>query len=508
MATQTTSSSDTEAVEAFNEGVRAIQRGNEPAAVRLWEEAVSVSASMIPAARNLIVFHEGRGDYGRVAQLYDYILALDPYDTGALIRQAAAHRHLERMPEAIGNYKRAIAIYPYYRFWYDELATLLDAVGESDDAHVWRDRAVGLDSDEAEMAFEDGVRHLRARNFDLAVTIFEAVIEELPANLEARLRLAAGLQKSGREDEALAQLAQALELTDSAPALVHYERARLLLALGREQEAVEDLHFALDHDSTYGRARNLLTRLTPAEHHETDELSDPGLPAGPGPAGGVRHTSPHRSSGAIDTAGHRLEAGRPSGGFDAPSLPEPPEGASWLERVSTAIADATAVQGRTGQPGRVALLFEADPSLVASADAILNRVSSPDLGLTDGESPRIYVIEGEAHEGQGTHGIIAEGWLATPEYPATDFGNWGVPSMGIPIDRMLESASLAVGSDGFNCIVLVATGVIRGDQTSTLRFIRQIPTYRVVLVCPSRHVGDLGKRLVSISPNFLEIEAS
>ena len=250
------------AIQAYNEGVRAMREGDTDTAAARWKDAASTDPGMIPAMHNLVVYYEERDRTAEVIETYEAMLAYDPFDTDALIRLAAALRRAGRVEEAIARYEQAIAIYPYFRFWYDELATLHDSIGQTDEGETWRTRSQSLACDEAEMAFEDGVRQQRANNAELATAIFEAVLEELPANLDARLRLARCMAATGRDDDAIAQLDEAFELTDSAPALVLVHRAELHAAAGRNEPALHDLQAALDAVPNFGRAQRLLDRLS------------------------------------------------------------------------------------------------------------------------------------------------------------------------------------------------------------------------------------------------------
>jgi hypothetical protein len=170
------------------------------------------------------------------------------------------------------------------------------------------------------------------------------------------------------------------------------------------------------------------------------------------------------------------------------------------------VKQAAAYQSLTGKLGRVAVLFEAAAQLIPVARSVLQLAESADAGLTDGSHSRVYFIEGEARGGAGTHGITAEGWLKEG-YKEPDYGRWSPESLGIPVDRMLEAAQLAVGSDGFNLVLIVSTGKVRADQSSTTQFARTLATYQVTLLLPAEPTGDLEQKLDGSVPNFVVINA-
>ena len=58
-----------EAIQAFNEGVRAMRSGETEVAVQRWEAALASYPGMTPAARNLVVFFEEQEAHDRVAEV-------------------------------------------------------------------------------------------------------------------------------------------------------------------------------------------------------------------------------------------------------------------------------------------------------------------------------------------------------------------------------------------------------------------------------------------------------
>lgn len=474
-----------EAIHAFNEGVRAMQEGDSEAAADAWKRAAELDPGMTPALKNLVVYYEERDKLAEVIAAYDRILAFDPFDTEALVRQASAYHRTGRAEAAIANYEKAIAIYPYFRFWYAELATIYDQIDETDTGEAWRARSMELDANEAEMAFEDGIRQHRAGNDELALAIFEAVVDEVPANTDARIRLARLLQTAGRTDEAIAQLDRALELSDVSPALVLFHRARIRATAGDIPGACEDLAAALEDEPDYGRARRLLERLGSSGGTPPGKSAD--IPPVPDRTGGASEEASSSQMGAL-----------------APRLPAPDPDLPWIDQVRLAVEQACRVESRTGQPGRAAVLLAANAWLAPIAQRLLAELVDPELGLIGDQSSRVYVIEGEPAEDAGKHGLIAEGWFGV-SYSGPSVDRWRDDADGLPLDRMLEAAQLAVGSDGFNILVFVSDGRVRSDQNSTLSYLHHVPTYQVLCVEPSGADAELENRLTGHAPNLLAI---
>lgn len=102
-------------------------------------------------------------------------------------------------------------------------------------------------ADPAQLAFEEG-------RWADAISEYHEILDEYPEDRLSWLRIAQAERELGRYDAALATLERAL--ANSAPeAMVHVERARNLLGLGRVEDAVYELE-AADHLEL--RARVLL----------------------------------------------------------------------------------------------------------------------------------------------------------------------------------------------------------------------------------------------------------
>ncbi len=489
-----------EAINAYNEGVRAMQEGDSDLAASRWKVASTRDPGMIPALHNLVVYYEQRGMTDDVIATYERMLAYDPFDADALVRQASAYRRSGQLAPAIANYERAISVYPYFRFWYEELATLFDQIGDTDASSVWRAKSNELDADEAEMAFEDGVRQQREGNVELSAAIFEAVLDEQPGNLDARVRLAECLHALGRSDEALGYLAQEFELSIGARALALMHRARFLLRVADVEAAMADLNAAVTLAPNFGRARRLLNSLraespsnTIPEATSTNPAADMGSAMGSAALGG-------------GTAALLSESGASRSSM-APDLLVPPADAPWLERIRFMIRQASELASRTGKPGRIAVLFESAAALHPLAVCIMQLVARPELNLFGAGVSRAFFVEGEATVGSTEHGTTAEGWYGTG-YFDPNYDIWASRSNGMPIDRMLESAQLAVGSDGFNLMLIVGTGKVREDQTATEHYLRAVPTYQTAIITLPDAPRDLVDRVAGVVPNFVEIVAA
>jgi hypothetical protein len=103
-------------------------------------------------------------------------------------------------------------------------------------------------ADPASLAFEEG-------RWADAIAEYRIILERSPTDRMSLLRIAQAERELGRYEQALVTLDAAREL-DSPPAMVDLERARNLVAIGREEEAFAAL---LDADHNALRAYQLLS---------------------------------------------------------------------------------------------------------------------------------------------------------------------------------------------------------------------------------------------------------
>jgi tetratricopeptide (TPR) repeat protein len=506
-------------VEAFNDGVRAIGAGDVRRAGECWTRAGEMEPVMDLAFRNLASLYENAGELQSAAYWYDRLIAVDPFDTRWLIRRATISRRAGHIDDAITLYDRAIAIYPYFAGWYLELAALYDQQGTADEAALWRDRAARLGAEEAEGAYSDGIRHMREGSFALAQACFEALLDEFPGNIDARLNLATAYARQGRYDRALEELGTALELTDRASGLVHYRRARILIELNRIGEAQTDLEFAIDHTPAYGRAREMLRRLTGLQGDGgAAAFADYQKAAKAAEQAEVDASAAHRqatkataaitaepSSSQNGSTGFGDQNSEPAPASKAPALKPLDPALPWFDQVRQAMRHACALPSPGGQPPRVAVLIEPFAPLSAIVGRVLHVVSGPELPTAPNGLQPIFVAEAEARPNTGRIGLMAFGWYGSDNYPEFVPGRWDDQMGGAAIDSLLDAARMAAGDDGFNLVVIVSSGRVRADQTQTVGLLRRLPAHQIVHVAPTDRASDLAVRMQGIAPNWQEI---
>jgi tetratricopeptide (TPR) repeat protein len=465
---------------AFNAGVVAMRQGDDATAVAHWQRARDLDPTLVPALHNLVVYHEERDQFDEVARLYAQLLAINPWDTRALIRQATAQRRLGQMGEAIANYERALRLYPWVRCWYHELAQLCEQAGRPHDAAAWQQQADLLDTDALEMACEDGWRHLRRGNHALAIACMEAVLEESPGNLDASLGMARALSETGQHPQGLEVLQALLNREDIPHALVRFHRARLLWQAGRGEEACTDLQIAAEEAPDFGRAELLLQLLTPlvaTGADATGPLSQPGDPAG------------------VSRTGQSTSA-----------APAARRAAPWEDAVMASLVSHATQTGPGGISPRFALIIEPNAALAPLALRLVDMLHALQLPLAQGRVSPVLMLESESRPGEGTAGVVRSGWLGSQDFPDVRLIAWNNVSSGVPLDQLFHAAA-SQSPEGYSAVLILSTGRARGDQAALQRVLRALPCHHILSVVPHTHSSDVAARLMAVAERWTQYEA-
>jgi tetratricopeptide (TPR) repeat protein len=196
-----------------------------------------------------------------------------------------------RLDEAVGRYRRAMAIDPGYAPAYNNLGVTLRAQGRVDEAIRTYRAGLAVHGDYPDLHFnlanalleqkrpEEAAEHLREAaqgnpdaagvynnlgkalaekgRFDEAATELRKAVALDPQSAKAHRNLGNVLASAGRAPEALFHLQRAVEL-DGADAEARYDLGSLLLEGGRFEEAARELRAALAVRPDYAEARNNL----------------------------------------------------------------------------------------------------------------------------------------------------------------------------------------------------------------------------------------------------------
>lgn len=481
------------AVIAFNEGAQLISEGDEAGAAAAWHRALELDPALVPAALNLITYYNSRSDHATELKLWDQVIGVDPFDTDHLVLQAAAFRRADQHAEAIQNYQRAISIYPYFKFWYHELAAIYRDLGDQHEAGLWQSRGNGLDADVAEMCYEDGVRHAEEARWTSARTCFEAVLDDFPANLDARLRLTAVLEECGTPREIENQFEQALDLTQAAKALVSFRMGNYYSRRGDRTRAEECYRRALESEPRYWKAERSLAAL--------HAVKQPRAAAAP-----VQKAAPVQEAAPVtpkveervfqpDEIGmERIDTIPPS---DLPKFRAPNPRLPWEQQLRQVLDQALSLSSPGGVEPRVGIVIEQSRELAGIVSHTLSELVGIGRSLrADGEQSHVFVVE-LGNEARG-------GWLGRDDVFSQQLHEWSRTAPGTSLHRGLELISQASAGKGFNCVLLISFGRCL-EEFDARQLISMTGVYGVCAIYPHYHYVDMKSLLAPAAPNFMEI---
>jgi tetratricopeptide (TPR) repeat protein len=471
-----------DAVASFNAGLQAHAEGDAQTALRLWNQAWDRSRALLPAAQNLLALHLDAGNYAAADAIYTELLLEDPFDANLWVRQAALRRRLGRFESARDGYLRAIAIHPYFRYWHDELAEIYALLGQPEAAARQRERALGLDADMVELAYDDAMVHLRAGHHAIASACAEAILEDFPAHTEARLLLVEAHAREGALDEARTSIEEALVASTSETSLrLRFERAKLLAAAD-PATAADDITTVLRAEPRFGRAVALAQSLGLTLEAPDADVAQPAETA---------------------VLSHERLATLAGGAFggDAPRLLTPDPRLPWQLRVDHLLRQALAIPSPALRPGRVALVVEPAAASTPIVIELLGLLMQPDFALEfDPAHPRLCWFEADA----SAPAIANAGWLGSPELPQIQPHGWDATLFGLPLEAALDALHEAGGSEGFNLILFVGSGCLPDLGTDAAKRLRHLPVYQMA------HLGgasgnQLQLRLSGLAPNWVDL---
>ncbi|MFF5210662.1 tetratricopeptide repeat protein [Streptosporangium sp. NPDC000396] len=263
------------------------RRGNPRKALALVDSAVELAEEDLPSGRHPVhrmVLYANRGrllaELGRAKEAleeYAAAIAVDPFFADHYLERGNLFFQLGSTEEALADYETAIRVSPPMPEAYYNRAELRLALGDLEGGRADLDHVLELDPDyldayinragvravlglEAEawadvetgLALMPGNPHLltvkgqldtAARRFEDAGRAFDAALDKAPHLGAAWANRGVLRYETGDAEGAVADLSRAIEIEESPE--LHFNRAIALRALGREEEAREDLRRAL-----------------------------------------------------------------------------------------------------------------------------------------------------------------------------------------------------------------------------------------------------------------------
>lgn len=190
---------------------------------------------------------------------YQYMIKLTPNSAALHNNYAVELVNLKKLPEAIEEYRKALAIAPDDERTITNIGVALRAAGKPYEAIRLYDEALKNPKLGRRDAILVNLGALRAEQGDteMATEYFRVARMENPRNAEAHTNYANGLLTSGKYVEAVEAYREALELRPDI-ADIHNNLAVALNDLGRTEEAVQHFNLAVGLDPNHAGARSNL----------------------------------------------------------------------------------------------------------------------------------------------------------------------------------------------------------------------------------------------------------
>jgi len=252
----------------------------------LW--LVVVAVALFGSARAEDYFAKGNAafeeqDYAEAARLYSLHLQENPNDAGALYNRALTYARRSLADSAIRDLSRVIELLPndtaayalrgneyYYQAsisnMAEEMTQRLFAEDDEDTVYVPSDsmrlefapafadfdRAISLDSTQADCFRMRGLCHAELRDFDEAIADYTVAIRLEPGEAATYSSRADAYRFSGRFGQAISDLSRVIELKPDLEA--YLTRGDVYVAKGQPEVAILDFSRAIEFDTASAKA--------------------------------------------------------------------------------------------------------------------------------------------------------------------------------------------------------------------------------------------------------------
>ncbi len=212
---------------AYDRGTFALEHDRLDDAIAALQLAVKIAPSMGEAHANLGNAYSKRGSLGQALEAYRNGAALAPdyaplhYNLGVSLAKA------KRFPEAVEAYRRALALDPKYPGAQYNLGIAFGRMSRWDESIAASRAAVEQLPTHAEAWFNLGLAQQGKRDLVAAAQAFEKAVLHKRDFAQAYVSLAECLAATGRRDDAVYQLQQALRVSPGHP-----QAQQLLMRLG------------------------------------------------------------------------------------------------------------------------------------------------------------------------------------------------------------------------------------------------------------------------------------
>ena len=217
-----------------NLGTVLLDTGEMDEAVKAFMRALHLRPRYPEAALNLANTLARTGKAEEAANFYRAVLAFDPGNADAASNLGVMLSQLGRLEEAVESYQQATRLRPGHADAHYNLGNALLALNQVTEAIGAYEAAIAVRPNHPESHYNLANALVKEARFSEAEASFRRALAERPNYVEALNNLGKALQSLSRHDEALQVLDQALALARHGD--IHYNRALLLLLMGRHKE--------------------------------------------------------------------------------------------------------------------------------------------------------------------------------------------------------------------------------------------------------------------------------
>jgi len=225
--------------EALNElGAALFRDGQTEEAIRQFRHAITIRKDFTSAKMNLGVALRQLGHLDEAISLFKAVLAAAPDNPLVCFNLGAVLASQQQNEKALSWLQRASDLSPGDADCAVELGKVLKALKRGDDAIDAYRRAVSLNPKSVEALIDLGGLLQEARQFDEAIERFQKVVELDPSHENGWIGLAGGYLEKRQYAEALAAFRRVLALQPGS-VVAHCNMSLALAGLGRIDEAIE-----------------------------------------------------------------------------------------------------------------------------------------------------------------------------------------------------------------------------------------------------------------------------
>jgi len=239
--------------ELFREALALHRESRHAEARTAYERVLQCQPRHVPALTFLSIIALESDDPERAIELTAAALGMDPSNAAAHLLQGHAFRRLERRPEALASYQRAIASKPDLADAHFHLGNVQSDLGRHADAVDSYGRALSIAPGAAEIHNNRGNSLRSLGRFAEAAESYAQAIAAVPRMAEPRFNTGLALYELGRFEAALASFDEAIAIRPGY-AEAHFSRGNALKRLDRLQAALESYDRAIELEPRYAEA--------------------------------------------------------------------------------------------------------------------------------------------------------------------------------------------------------------------------------------------------------------